>query len=185
MSEKHQAFSLVITLIFFVVVLFMDFSTVCSLHVFFCVFVRFIFEDWLAKGHAGAAAWLLHIIPTAFFRFVVLSQLYKDFIKIKKKTKICTKSVEVVCIESIMLLFHFEHWALLRPSEANIIMTQPRRISAIGVADRIANEMNTGRGSLNIFEQFRRSQRVRVSKTIHALHSSSNISFFSNMSYCF
>ena len=25
-------------------------------------------------------------------------------------------------------------------------MTQPRRISAIGVADRIANEMNTGRG---------------------------------------
>lgn len=81
-SEKHQAFSLVITLILFVVVLFMDFSTFCSLHVIFFLLMRFIFEDWLAKGHAGAAAWPLHITPTDSY----------------------TKSVEVVCIVSFRTL---------------------------------------------------------------------------------
>eukprot|EP00434_Breviolum_minutum_P037540 symbB.v1.2.033290.t1/scaffold4112.1/size45921/2 len=63
---------------------------------------QFIFEDWLAKGHAGAA---------------------------------------------------------------NIIMTQPRRISAIGVADRIANEMNTGLGDLvgySIRLESKRSFRTKI-----------------------
>ena len=146
-------------LILFVVVLFMDFSTFCSLHVICFLLMRFIFEDWLAKGHAGAAAWPLHITPTASFI---------------KNDQICTKSVEVLCIETIMWLFHFEHWALLRPSEANIIMTQPRRISAIGVADRIANEMNTGHGSLNIFEQS--FKKIHANPSLHPTSLSSQTS---------
>lgn len=45
--------------------------------------------------------------------------------------------------------FIFEDWLVKgHAGAANIIMTQPRRISAIGVADRIANEMNTGLGDL-------------------------------------
>ena len=74
----------------------------CSFHGFshilftsrvFFLLMRFIFEDWLAKGHAGAAAWPLHITPTASFI---------------KNDQICTKSVEVLCIENIMWLFHSE-----------------------------------------------------------------------------
>lgn len=48
---------------------------------------------------------------------------------------------------------------------ANIIMTQPRRISAIGVAERIANEMNTQIGDLvgySIRLEAKRSARTKV-----------------------
>eukprot|EP00439_Symbiodinium_sp_Y106_P021103 s6220_g2.t1 len=60
----------------------------------------------------------------------------------------------------------FEDWLKKgQAGAASIIMTQPRRISAIGVADRIANEMNTGLGDLvgySIRLEAKRSARTRI-----------------------
>ncbi|CAJ1440296.1 unnamed protein product [Effrenium voratum] len=62
--------------------------------------------------------------------------------------------------------FIFEDWlAKGQGGAASIIMTQPRRISAIGVADRIANEMNTGLGDLvgySIRMESKRSARTKI-----------------------
>ncbi|CAE7770306.1 unnamed protein product [Symbiodinium sp. CCMP2592] len=60
----------------------------------------------------------------------------------------------------------FEDWLKKgQAGAASIIMTQPRRISAIGVADRIANEMNTGLGDLvgySIRLEAKRSARTKI-----------------------
>ncbi|CAE8709179.1 unnamed protein product [Polarella glacialis] len=62
--------------------------------------------------------------------------------------------------------FIMEDWVAKGEGGAvNLIMTQPRRISAIGVAERIANEMNTGIGDLvgySIRLESKRSARTKI-----------------------